>query len=225
MSPRSPRFLAALVLLLAAGRCATTAPAPRTFPPATPADASEALTSWSAARERAATLPPSRLLYDAKLSTSGTPSVSGTLAVTYDGKAVVAASLTGPFGSHIAEYRGGTITGEDRKALVVDPEALRAVLAGVWNGSSPIVAGRDGGECLLSWQGTDGRVEAVLDLSSGAVVSMEFSRGTEALDIRYSGAREPWPAGVAVRDASTGRGLALRLVAIEPAEGGSASRP
>ncbi len=224
MSQRANGALAVAVLLLASARCATTRTAQRSFPPATAADADEALASWSAATERAAKQPPSRLLYDAKLSTSGTPSISGTLAVTYDGAAIVTASLTGPFGSHIAEYRGGAITGEDRKALVVDPQALRAVLAGVWSGPDPVVAGRDGSECLLSWNGSEGRVDAVLDLASRAVVSMELSRGSDALDIQYSGAREPWPAGVAVRDARTGRGLALKLVAVEPVEDGTASR-
>ena len=66
------------------------------------------------------------------MGSSGLPAAPGTLAVTYDGGRVVSASLTGPFGSHVADYDDGTVTGEDRKAFMVDPEALRSVLAGAW---------------------------------------------------------------------------------------------
>ncbi len=86
------------------------------------------------------------------------------------------ASLTGPFGSRIAEYRDGRLTGQDRKAFVVDPEALRSVLAGVWNGGSP--AGRRPrrrGHCLLAFDGGDARVVAVLDVASRSLVSMDVS--------------------------------------------------
>ena len=44
----------------------------------------------------------------------GAPSVPGTLAVTYDGTTVRRASLTGPFGSRVAEYDSGRVTGEDQ---------------------------------------------------------------------------------------------------------------
>jgi len=216
------RLFAVLPLATLIG-CATSAPAPRHFRPASAADSGEALKAWAAATERASRLPASRLLYDAKLSTSGTPSVAGTLAVRYDGSAVVDASLTGPFGSRIAEYREGAVTGEDRKALVVDPEALRAVLAGVWSGPEPNVEGRDAGESLLSWNGSEpGRIAAVLDLSSATVVSMELSRGTESLSVSYSGTRDPWPERIAMH-ASSGRALALKLVAVEKIESGPAS--
>ena len=115
MSARAHQALAGAGLLALVTGCATTRPS-RTFPPASADDARRTLAAWTAVRERAASLPASRLLYDAKLGTGGAPSVPGTLAVVYDGAAIVTASLTGPFGSKIAEYRDGTLTGQDRRA-------------------------------------------------------------------------------------------------------------
>lgn len=221
MNARRLRLLALLPPLLALAACATTAKASRHFVPATDEDEREALAAWTAVRDRAAALAPSRLLYDAKLSAGGVASVPGTLAVTYDGSTVVTASLTGPFGSRIAEYAGGTVTGEDRKAFVVDPEALRAVLAGTWNGASPVVEGRDGAECQLAWKGSDAtRVVAILDLEHRNVVSMELSGRAGNLTVAYSGSPDPWPGRIALRDEKTGRSLTLKLVAVEPTGAG-----
>ena len=174
MRPRALLGFGALASLLTLLSSCSGGRAMRSFAPAGPDDVREALSAWTAARQRADSLPPSRLLYDARMGTSGLPSVPGTLAVTYGGDRIRSASLTGPFGSRIAEYRegerkdAGTITGEDRKAFVVDPEALRSVLAGVWRGDSDAlrVAGRDGADCLLTWSGAANayRAEGVLDL-------------------------------------------------------------
>jgi hypothetical protein len=207
------RFAALLIAFLPAA-CATQ-PRPRQFAPASADTAREALASWAAASERAAALPASRLLYDASMS-SGVASLPGTLAVTYDGRRVERASLTGPFGSTVAEYAAGTITGQDRKAFLVDPEALRAVLTGSWPGAPSGVAGCDGAECLLVWNGTTS-VEAVVEVPARLVRSLVISGSSGRLAVSYSGGAEPWPERIAVRDARTSRSLTLRLVAVEPA--------
>ncbi len=225
MSPRSlgRSLLALLVCTLAA--CATSRPQ-RTFTPASPEQQQQALAAWNAAGQRAASLPASRLLYDAKMASGGAPSVPGTLAVSYDGKAVTLASLTGPFGSRVAEYRDGSVTGQDRKALIVDPDVLRSVLAGAWSaGASPSVEGCEAGQCLLVWSAEAEHRTAVLDLASAAVRSMRVSGSAGHLLVDYPGEAAPWPARVTVRDEKSGRSLTLRLLAVEPAgAGGSAGR-
>jgi hypothetical protein len=218
-------LLVALVVLSSA--CAGGG-ALRRFGPAGPEDVREALSAWTWARERADSLPPSRLLYDARMGTSGLPSVPGTLAVTYGGDRVRTASLTGPFGSRVAEYGNGMITGDDRKAFVVDPDALRSVLAGVWRGAAdvpaPTVAGRDGGDCLLTWSGGASayRAEAVLDLASQRLRSLALSGAGGRLSISYAGEFRPWPERIALKEESSGRSLSLSLIATEPLEGAAA---
>lgn len=150
------------------------------------------------------------------MASGGAPAVPGTLAVTYDGKTVVVASLTGPFGSRVAEYRSGSVTGQDQKALVVDPAALRAVLAGAWSRGVPSVRGCDAGDCLLAWKEEDVGVTAVLDVAAARVRSMDLAGSPGRLAVDYSGEAEPWPGRVAVRDESSGRRLTLKLVAVEP---------
>jgi hypothetical protein len=211
----------------------------RRFGPAGPEDVRQALAAWTSAQQRADSLPPSRLLYDARLGTSGLPSVPGTLAVTYGGGRVRTASLTGPFGSRVAEYREGegnhegvgVITGEDRKAFVVDPDALRSVLAGVWRGSpevaAPTVAGRDGADCLLTWSGDANayRAEAVLDIASQRLRSLALSGMGGRLSISYAGEFRPWPERIALKEESSGRSLSLSLIATEPLEGVASPAP
>lgn len=218
MRPRSLARLLVPPLILYLAACAR-GPAARHFAPASAADAGEALSAWRDARERAAALPPSRLLYDAHMGSSGLPSVPGTLAVTYDGRRIEAASLTGPFGSHVAEYRDGAVTGENKRAFVVDPDALRSVLAGVWTGEPAAVAGRDGDDYLLVWETPPYRVEAVLDARERRVRSSVLSGPQGRLEIAYSGSVDPWPERVALRDAKSGRGLSLARVAVEPLSG------
>jgi hypothetical protein len=217
LSPRCFRLPLLVVLVCAIAACATTRPE-RRFAPATPEEQARALSAWSAARERATSLAASRLLYDAKMSSGGAPSIPGTLAVSYDGKAVTLASLTGPFGSRVAEYRDGSVTGEDKKALLVDPDVLRSVLAGAPNGSPVSVEGCDSGECLVSWSTEAGRGTAVLAVVGG-VRSMDLSGSAGHLLVDYSGESSPWPARITIQDEKSGRSLSLKLVAVEPAAG------
>jgi len=212
------RLLAAAVPFAILAACATTRPA-RRFAPATEAQAREALAVWQSSLERAASLPASRLLYDARLSKGGAPTVPGTLAVTYDGRAVVTASLTGPFGARIAEYRDGRVTGEDRAALLIQPEAMRAVLAGgAWSGAAPSVDGVDAGQARLAFEAEGGaRVRVVLDLATRLPVSLEVRGPDGHLLVDYAGAADPWPARVDAREETTHRRVALKLLAVEKA--------
>lgn len=176
----------------------------------------EALEDWPDAQRRAESLPPSRLLYDARMGTSGLPSVPGTLAVTYDGERVRTASLTGPFGSRVAEYGDGVVTGSDRKALVIDPDVLRSVLAGIWAQPAERVAGKSGRDALLTWN-SPYRVEAVFDLGERRLRSLSVSGGGGgSLAVVYSGRFAPWPERVAVKETGSGRSLSLALIAAEP---------
>ena len=214
MSPRASLWVLGLSSILLLGACAG-ASTRRYFDPAGPEDVREALTAWTAVQERAASLPPSRLLYDARMGTSGLPSVPGTLAVTYDGERIRSASLTGPFGSRIADYGDGVITGEDRKAFVVDPEALRSVLAGAWIGSPASVAGRTGNDALLVWHDAS-HTQAVLDLHERRLRSLSLSGSGGTLTVSYAGQIEPWPERIALKEDRSGRGLSLSLIATEP---------
>jgi hypothetical protein len=227
VSQRSLRLSLLVFVLCTLAACATSRPQ-RRFHPATPDEQRQALTAWATVQQRAGSLPASRLLYDAKMASGGAPSVPGTLAVTYDGKAVTLASLTGPFGSRVAEYRDGSVTGEDSKALVVDPDVLRSVLAGAWGGSSAAsasVEGCDAGQCVLAWSAEAGRATAVVDLAGVAVLSMDLSGSAGHLLVDYAGDAAPWPAKITVHDEKTGRNLSLKLVAVEPLHAaGSAGR-
>lgn len=239
MRPRALLGLAGLSSLFVLLTACAGGGALRRFGPAGPEDVREALAAWTSAQQRADSLPPSRLLYDARMGTSGLPSVPGTLAVTYGDDRVRAASLTGPFGSRVAEYREGegnhqgvgVITGEDRKAFVVDPDALRSVLAGVWRGAAdspaPTVAGRDGADCLLTWSGggVAYRAEAVLDLSSQRLRSLALSGAGGRLSIAYAGEFRPWPQRIALKEESSGRSLSLSLIATEPLNASPAPGP
>jgi hypothetical protein len=212
-----PSFRLVLLLLFIpiASGCAA-ARAPRHFSPATVAEMQDALAAWSAADGRAASLPACRLLYDARMA-SGVAAVPGTLAVTYDGRQVERASLTGPFGSSVAEYHAGAVTGQDRRALVVDPETLRAVLAGTWPGTPSTVAGCDGPDCLLVWNGSL-EVEAVVDRTTRRVRSLRIAGNAGRLSVAYEGDANPWPERIVVREERAKRVLALKLVAVEPAQ-------
>ena len=158
------------------------------------------------------------------------PAVPGTLAVTYDGREVARASLTGPFGKRVADYNAGSVTGEDRKAFVVDPEALRAVLSGVWPGEPASIEGCDGDECLVVWPSpgsakAGGRVEVsgVVDRRAARFrsLTLEGDRGT--LAVTYEGEIEPWPSRIDASEERSGRGLKLSLAAREPGEAAPAS--
>jgi hypothetical protein len=206
--------LASPLLSLTLAACATRG-ATRHFSPATEAVSREALDAWGAIRERAGRLPSSRLLYDAKMGRGSVAAVPGSLAVTYTDGEVKRASLTGPFGSHIADYAGGTVTGEDRKAFVVDPEALRSVLAGTWPGTPSTVAGCDGDSCLLVWDGPP-RVSAVVDRIARQTRELSLEGDAGKLVAAYSGSASPWPERIGIREERSDRTLALKLIAVEP---------
>jgi hypothetical protein len=212
----APLALLAPLLLLAA--CATGRPS-RHFTPANDLQREEALAAVAAAQDRAASLPASRLLYDARMNPGKGPAVPGTLAVTYDGRDVVRASLTGPFGKRVAEYDAGSITGEDRQALVVDPGALRAVLSGAWPGAPSSVGGCDGDECLVIWTPVSGRVgvSAVVDRRAGRLESLVLDGDRGRLVVTYEGQADPWPRRLAAREEKSERGLKLVLAAQEAA--------
>ncbi len=213
MNERALVRLGAVLLVPFLSACAARTAAPH-FVAASPGQVRAALTAWAAAADRAASLPPSRLLYDARMA-SGVASLPGTLAVTYDGRLIQRASLTGPFGSKIAEYVSGTFTGEDRRALVADPEALRSVLAGTWPGVPSGVAGCDGAECLLVWNGATS-VEGVVDVDASQVLSLVIAGQSGRLAVVYDGAANPWPERITLREERSARSLSLRLAAIEP---------
>jgi hypothetical protein len=179
----------------------------------------EARAAVSDAQGRAASLAASRLLYDARMRPGKGPAVPGTLAVTYDGREVARASLTGPFGKRVAEYVAGAVSGEDRQALVVEPGALRAVLSGAWPGEPSSVEGCDGDDCLVLWPPSGGGrvgVSGVVDRRSTRMRSLvlEGDRGT--LAVTYEGETDPWPSRIRAVEEGSGRGLDLRLVAREP---------
>lgn len=205
--------LGTLLLIPFLSACAART-AVRQFPPASPGQARDALAAWASAAARAENLPPSKLLYDARMS-SGAAALPGTLAVVNDGREVLRASLTGPFGSKIAEYSAGAVTGQDRRALVADPRALHAVLAGTWPVAPSGVGGCDGGDCRLVWSG-DPSVEAILDVGAARVRSMVIEGPSGRVSIEYDGSPNPWPEKIALREERSSRRLSLRLVAVEP---------
>lgn len=221
MIARRAASLLPLAPLLLLPACATRTAA-RTFAPASEEQKSEALAALSAVQQKAASLPASRLLYDAHMSPGKGPSVPGTLAVTYDGRDVARASLTGPFGSRVAQYDAGAVTGENRQALVVEPGALRAVLAGAWPGEPSLVEGCDGDDCLLVWRARV-QVSAVVDRRAQRVRSLTLDGDRGRLVVSYEGEADPWPERLAAREENSGRGLKLKLVAKEASAGAEGS--
>jgi hypothetical protein len=204
-----------LSLTLTAG-CASSRRAAARFSPASDVQAREALDAWSAIRRRTDALPPSRLLYDAKMSGKAAPAVPGTLAVTYDGSDVTRASLAGPFGKTVAEYANGTITGGGKEPFPVDPRVLRSVLAGTWPTDPARVEGCEGAECLLAFEGPI-RAAAVVDRAAVRLVSLRVTGDAGVLSATYGGvAPSNWPDAVAIEQEGAARRISLRLVAAEP---------
>ena len=128
----------------------------------------------------------------------------------------------------MAEYRDGAVTGEDRKALVVDPDVLRSVLAGAWSsGGSP-----------LSVEGCDARpVPPRVERGGrprhgggrsrrGGVRSMDLSGAAGHLLVDYTGeAQLRGRRRSRCATMNSGRHLSLKLVAVEPIRAaGSAGR-
>lgn len=223
MIPRPLAASAVLASLLLLSGCASHAAA-RHFVPAGADEARETLDALAAVERRAADLPAARLLYDAKMGGKGAPSVPGTLAVTYDGTTVRRASLTGPFGSRVAEYDSGRVTGEDHRALVVDPGSLRAVLAGAWPGEPASIDGCDGADCLAVWNAPL-RVTATVDRKQQRLDALDIAAEGGRLTVTYEGAADPWPRRISAREEKSGRSLKLSLVAVEPSAPAVAAGP
>ena len=155
---------------------------------------------------------PSRILYDVKIR-QGIGSISGTLAVSTGEP--VRATISGPFGSPLAVYEDGALRGEKLAPVVIEPEALRWLLAGVWKGSPPQVRGIDGKDALLVWE--DGTaVQGVLDVAAGRFSSLRVARGRAAFAAEYSGPLDPWPSRVNFEDLSTANRMILALQTREP---------
>jgi hypothetical protein len=210
-SPRRDR-LRLLVLILAAATwsCASRPPA---FGPAGAEESRRALDAWDQALERADSLGPVRLLYDARMS-EGVVKIPGTLAVdARPGR--LEATLTGPFGSPVARYASGVLESRGSKPIPLDPEELRAVLAGVWRSPARIEGAREG-ESLLRFTGRD-EVEGVLDVAGARLESLRIARPEAELVARYSGRVDPWPEKITIEDRRTGKRLQLTLVTKEPA--------
>ncbi|MFN2385429.1 MAG: hypothetical protein ABR576_03955 [Thermoanaerobaculia bacterium] len=137
----------------------------------------------------------------------------GTLSVT-QAPGRLEATLAGQFGNVLARYADGTLGGEGIRPLRVPAEDLRSLLAGIWRKGTPRVAGIDGDESLLTWEGPE-PAEAVLDVSAGRLRSLQVSAGEGTLEARYGGEFSPWPARVELEDERTGHRLRLTMIAHE----------
>jgi hypothetical protein len=173
---------------------------------------SVSLAAWRQAIERAESMPPGRLLYDARL-TQGLVGVPGILAVSQSPDAIEA-SLTGPFGTPIATYATGALRGEGIRTLAIAPQEFRSLLAGAWHRGEPEVLGVDGADALLAWTGEE-RVEGILDVSQARFRSLAISRAEGKILSRYSGDFDPWPRRIEVEDARTRAKLRLTLIGRE----------
>jgi hypothetical protein len=213
-----PALLAALVPALVAGLaagasgCATQRAAGRTFSPAGPDETARALAAWRAAVERAETLPPSRLLYDAKIR-RGIASLSGTLALSP--REPVRGTLIGPFGSTLAVYENGALQGDSFPPVVIEAASLLSLLAGVWKAPGAQVRGIDGGDALLVWPAPS-EAEGVLDVEGRHFRSLRIVRDDHSYEASYSWGSDPWPTRVDLEDLATSNRLQLNLQAREP---------
>ena len=210
MRERIAAALAVGLALTALAGCA--ARRPPDFAPAQGEEIERAVESWRAAVARAEGLPPSRLLYQARL-TQHLGQWSGTLAVTESANRVEA-SLTGPFGSPIATYADGQLKGERIRTLSIGPEDFRSLLAGVWKRPEPRVRGVHAGDALLVWDG-EPAVEGVLDVSGARFRSLSVSRPDGSILATYSAAFDPWPAQISIEESASGARMKLKLLTRE----------
>jgi len=206
-----------LGLLLLAGSLAAgcAARAPRVFGPARTEVAARAMEAWREALDRSERLGAARLLYDARLA-QGILKLHGTLAV-LQRPGYLEATLAGPFGKTLARYEEGALRGEGIKPLAVEPEELRSLLAGVWKKGTPCVAGTEGEEALLRWEGPDG-VEAVLDVPRARLRTLTIARPEGEISAAYSGEFTSWPERIEIEQMGSGNKLRLVLIAREPLE-------
>jgi hypothetical protein len=163
---------------------------------------------------RADSLPPSRLLYDAKFG-EGPVKAPGNLAVVARRDSLTARA-TGPLGGELGTYEDGAFRGKKGEEDFLDPELLRGVLAGVWRGAMPVVAGADGDDGLLRWKAAGGVVvEGILDVPGARLKSLRVEGPRGKLFVEFSGTFDPWPEVVLLSDLKSGRSLKLRCVAVE----------
>jgi hypothetical protein len=187
----------------------------RDFGPANEAARRRSLEAWSEALRRADSLPPSRLLYDLKYS-KGPFRASGTLAVTA-GPEELAATITGPFGASLGEYRDGAFRLENQEPFRLDPRLLRGILAGVWRGGAPQVVGADRDDSLLFWEAPGGyRIEGVLDVPAAKLKSLRAHGPNGELSVAFPGNFAPWPEVVEIVSEKTGQALRLKKDFVEP---------
>jgi len=209
---RNSKSVLFLLLALLGTLAGCTAHRTRSFAPPVETQASASLAAWRQAIERAESMPPGRLLYEARL-TQGLVRVPGTLAVRQSSDAIEA-TLTGPFGTPIATYVAGALRGEGIHPLAIAPEALRSLLAGAWHRGEPEVLGVDGSDALLAWTGEE-QVEGILDVPQARFRSLAISRPEGKILSKYSGDFDPWPRRIEVEDARTGAKLRLTLIGKE----------
>ncbi len=185
------------------------------FAPAAREEADRAIAAWREAVAKADARGSARLLYEARVS-QGPFRVSGTLAVS-EKPGSVEAVLAGPFGDPIARYSEGALQGNGIRPIAIEPDELRALLGGVWRGSSqPNVDGIHGREALLRWSGGE-EVEAVLDVDASRFKSIQVTRSEGAITAEYPGDAGSWPQRIELRDRRSGNALRLVLIASEPA--------
>jgi hypothetical protein len=183
------------------------------FAPAGVEEAARALAAWQQSVERAE-VRPAKLLYDARVS-QGPFHMSGTLAVRA-GTSSVEATLAGPFGDTLAIYRAGMFTGKNVKPLRIDEQELRWFLAGAWRGAGqPEIGGIAGSDALLRWRAPE-QVEAVLDVSTARLKSLEVRRREGAIRATYPEEAAGRPRRIDLEDLASGNVMKLTLVAQEP---------
>ena len=141
--------------------------------------------------------------------------MSGTLAVVESSR-TVDATLSGQFGDVVARYEGGALRGNGIRPILVAPEELRWLLAGIWKGAEqPSVDGMDGQDALLHWTGQE-QVEGVLDLAAGRFKSLRVTRPEGAIFATYSGEASSRPRRIELEDVKSGNSMRLSLIGAEP---------
>jgi hypothetical protein len=145
--------------------------------------------------------------------------MSGTLAVV-ESPAGVDATLSGPFGDVIARYADGALRGNGIRPLLIAPDDLRWLLAGIWKGAEgPAVAGMDGQDALLRWTGPE-QVEGILDVPGARFKFLKATRPEGAISAAYSGDMSSWPQRIELEDVRSGNSMRLTLIAAEPVSDG-----
>ena len=176
-------------------------------------DADRALSAWREAVSRAEALGPARLLYDARVS-QGPFSMSGNLAVRETPETVEAA-LSGPFGNANASYTDGALRGDGLRPILIAPDELRWLRAGIWKGEeTPVVAGLDGGDALLRWAGRQ-QVEGVLDSARARFKSIKVTRPEGGISATFTTGEAARPRRIDLEDLASGNGLRLTLLSSE----------